>query len=109
MGASFLSLKKVLNEKVEEAIERDSQYESGKFPEIIYEDGSTFQYHALTWEEVNAMLELIPDAKPYFDGESDEIIQIINEEASGYYSGQKKAEDVVNVIQNRVSLYLSEQ
>lgn len=108
-GISFPSLKKILNEKVEEAIETDSQYESGKFPETIYEDGSTFRYHALTWDEVNVMLELIPDAKPYFDAEGDEIIKIINEEASGYYSGQKQAEDVVSVIQNRVRLYLSEQ
>ena len=70
-------------------MERDSQYESDKLPEVIYQDGSTFQFHALTWDEVNVMLELAPAAKPYFDVEGDEVIRIINEEASGYYSRQR--------------------
>lgn len=108
LTTSFPALKKVLNEKVEEAIERDGQYGSGRFPEQIYQDGSTFQFHALTWEEVNVMLNLVPDAKPYFDVEGDEIIQIISEEASGYYSGQRGAGDVAALIQNRVQLYVNE-
>ncbi len=107
-GTNFPTLKNVLNEMVEEAIERDSQYESDRFPELIYSDGSTFQYHALTWDEVNVMLDLVPDAKPYFEAESDEIIKIINEEAPAYYSGQKRPEDVAAVIQNRAQLYMNE-
>lgn len=107
-STSFPTMKRVLNEKVEEAIERDRQYRSGMFPEVIYSDDSTFQYHALNWDEVNAMLNLIPDAKPYFEAEDDEIIRIINEEASGYYSGQRGASDVAGFIQNRVQLYVNE-
>lgn len=107
-STSFPTLKSTLNEKVEEAIEADSRYENDKFPELIYGDGSVFQYHALTWEEVNAILSLVPDAKPYFDVESDEIIQIISEEASGYYSGQREVGDVAGNIQNRVQLYVNE-
>ena len=107
-STSFPTLKKVLKEQVEEAIERDSQYESDRFPERIYSDGSTFQFHALTWDEVNVILDLVPDAKPYFDVEGDEILQIINEEASGYYSGQRGAGDVAGIIQNRVQLYVNE-
>lgn len=108
LAASFPSLKKVLKEKVEEAIERDSRYESDKFPEKIYQDGSTFQFHALTWDEVNVMLKLVPEAKAYFDVKGDEVIQIISEEALGYYSGQRGAEDVAALIQNRVQLYMNE-
>lgn len=108
LATSFPTLKKALNEKVEEAIERDSQYESGRFPEVIYQDGSSFQFHALTWDEVNIMLSLVPDAKPYFDVEGDEIIRIISEEASSYYSGQRGAGDVAALIQNRVQLYVNE-
>ncbi len=105
---SFPTLKKVLDERVEKAIEKDGQYESDKFPEQIYSDGTTFQYHALTWNEVNVMLKLVPDAKPYFDAQEDAVIQIISEEASAYFSGQKGIEDVTGVIQNRVQLYLNE-
>lgn len=108
LDTSFPTLKKTLNEKVEEAIAADSLYESDVFPELIYSDGTTFQYHALTWEDVNVMLNLIPDAQPYFDAEGDEVIRIICEEAAGYYSGQKSAEEVAGVIQNRVRLYVNE-
>ena len=108
LDTSFPTLKKTLNEKVEEAIAADSLYESDVFPELIYSDGTTFQYHALTWEDVNAILNLIPDAQPYFDAEGDEVIRIICEEAAGYYSGQKSAEEVAGVIQNRVRLYVNE-
>lgn len=108
LTASFPTLKKVLKEKVEEAMERDSQYGSDRFPEVIYQDDSTFQFHALTWDEVNVMLNLIPDAKPYFDVEGDEVIQIISEEASGYFSGQRAAADAAALIQNRVQLYVNE-
>lgn len=106
--AGFPTLKKPLKEMAEETIERDSQHESDTFPELIYSDGTTFQYHALTWEEVHAMLDLVPDAKPYFDMESSEIIRIIDEEASGYYSGQRTPEDVAGIIQNRIQLYVNE-
>lgn len=108
LATSFPTLKKVLNEQVEEAMERDSQYDSDRFPEVIYQDGSTFQFHALTWDEVNAMMDLVPDAKPCFDVEGDEILRIISEEASGYYSGQRGAGDVAALIQNRVQLYVKE-
>lgn len=105
---SFPTLKKTLNERVEDTMEADSQIPDDKFRMAIYSDGTTFQYHALTWEEVNVMLELVPNAKPFFYMENDEIMKIISEEASGYYSGQKGIDDVAGVIQNRVQVYVNE-
>ena len=98
----FSTLISTLNEKAEDYMEGD------RFPMRIYDDGWTFQYHALTWDEVNVMLELIPDAMPFFSVENDEIIKIINEEAPAYYSGQKGIDHVVSVIQNRIQLYVNE-
>ncbi len=37
------------------------------------------------------------------------IPNIVADEAQAYFSGDKSAEDVAKVIQNRVSIYLSEQ
>lgn len=105
---SFPALKKTLTEKVENTIEEGSQIPSDRFPTRIYSDGATFQYHALTWDEVNVILDLVPDATPFFSVEDDEIIKIINEEAFGYYCGQKRVEDVMSIIQNRVQLYVNE-
>ena len=60
-----------------------------------------------TWDDVNAALKLVPDATPFFSVD-DEILQIINEEAGAYYSGQKGIDDVVSIIQNRIQLYVNE-
>ena len=100
--------KKALYEDIEDTIETSSQAESHSFPRLVYDDGWTFQYHVLTWDEVNVILDLVPDATPYFSVEDDPIIQIINEEAPAYYSGQKGIDDVVGIIQNRIQLYVSE-
>lgn len=41
--------------------------------------------------------------------EDDAVMNIINEELGSYFSGQKTAEDVAAVIQNRVQLYVQEK
>jgi len=83
---TYPALKKTLNERVETAIARDD----------------------FTWDDVNVTLKLVPDATPYFSVKDDAVINIINEEAGAYYSGQKGIEDVVSVIQNRIQLYVNE-
>lgn len=83
---NYPTLKKELDKKADIAIERNE----------------------VTPEEIRAVMELLPDATPFFSGESDEILQIINEEAPAYYRGQKGADDVVSVIQNRAQLYMDE-
>lgn len=63
---------------------------------------------ALTRDALDAALELIPDAIPFFSVEDDEVIRIISEEAPAYYSGQKRLDDVAGIIQNRVQIYVDE-
>ena len=82
---TYPTLKKILDERVEAAIARDR----------------------FTWDDVNVALKLVPNATPFFSV-NDEIIQIINEEAGAYYSGQKGIDEVVSVIQNRIKLYVDE-
>lgn len=83
---TYPALKKTLNERAEAAI---------KWDEFV-------------WDDINVALKLLPDATPFFSVKDDEIIKIINEEAFGYYSGQKKAEDVAGIIQNRIQVYVDE-
>lgn len=104
----FPSLKKVLNERVEDTIEEGRQIPKDKYPIYDYGSGGAFQPHVLSWDDVNVILDLIPDATPAFSVKEDEVIKIIGEEAPAYYTGQKSAEDVMKVIQNRVSLYVKE-
>ncbi len=83
---TYSTLKKTLDERVETALARDE----------------------FTWDDVNVALKLIPDATPFFSVKDDEIVNIINEEAGAYYSGQKRIDEVVSVIQNRIQLYVNE-
>lgn len=112
-GASLLptdlpALKEALDTVVDSGMERDSQIPIEKFPKKKYHDGWIFTYHPTTQEEVDAILNLVRDARPALIAGDDEVIKIIHEEAQAYYSSQKSIDDVVNVIQNRVSLYVSE-
>lgn len=83
---TYPALKRTLDERVEAAIARDR----------------------FTWDDVNTALKLVPDATPFFAVNDDEIIQIINEEAGAYYSGQKSVDNVISIIQNRVQIYVDE-
>ncbi len=107
--ARFPSLKKTLDVITEYSMERDSQRQSDRFPiQMFEEDGWHFQYHAVTQDDVNVILELVKEAAPAFAVENDDIINIINEEAQAYYSGQKGIDAVAGIIQNRVQIYVSE-
>ena len=60
-----------------------------------------------TQEEAEAVKALIAVAKPAFEND-EEIYGIISEETGAFFHGQKSAKEVADIIQNRVSIYLSE-
>lgn len=59
-------------------------------------------------EEFTALAELIQGAC-YRVRSSSPVITIVQEEASAFFAGDKTAEDVAAIIENRVRIYLSEQ
>lgn len=61
-----------------------------------------------TQEQVDQVKELIAGITAVDGAISNDILNIINEEAAGYFSGQKTAEQVAETIQSRVWVYLSE-
>lgn len=85
----FPSLKKILNDIIDIEMERDRQRPSDKYTGRIYEDGLTFTFHAITWDEINVILDMLKEAAPSFYVENDEIINIINEEAGAITVGRK--------------------
>jgi multiple sugar transport system substrate-binding protein len=58
-------------------------------------------------EEVAAMLKTLEEVNRY-DGADREILKIILDEAEAFFKGQKTADEVAGLIQNRVSTYLNE-
>lgn len=74
---------------------------------VGYEDGWEYTYRIPTQEEVDMVMELMESAQPVSTG-NDEVINIITEEAAAYFKGQKSVDDVANIIQSRVNIYVSE-
>lgn len=107
---NFPTLKEIWNEQIEEMMIKDQERVNAgrRFVPLIYDDGWTYTTHALTWGEVNQLLDVLSEAEPAFRLTDDEILRMINEEAAAYYSGQKSAADVAKIIQNRVQLYVNE-
>jgi len=69
--------------------------------------GWEYEFHYSTQEEIDQINALI-DAAVAIDVDS-EIMSIIEEEASGYLSGQKSLDEVITLIQSRVQIYVSER
>ena len=110
MLGEFPSLKKHMDTIASSEMEEDRKWaeEGYEFGARIFEDGTVIQFHALTREEIDTILGLVKYARPYFSAQEDQVLRIIGEEAAAYYSGQKGAEAVMEIIQNRVQLYVNE-
>lgn len=75
---------------------------------VGYKDGWSYTYHQTTQEEVDQVLALMKEARPVNYNGNDEITNIINEEAEGFFKGQKSVDEVAGIIQNRINIYVSE-
>lgn len=82
-----------------EKVEYDEEYyfngESIPLPQITKEELSELKAAILKVNKTQAVFE--------------DIVPIIEEEAAYFFEGQKSAQDVANIIQSRVSIYLKEK
>lgn len=77
-----------------------------KFPEEIILDG--VKYGPVTEAETKKMIEAYEKARYYTDLQRD-IVLLIGEEASFYFSDQKSLEDVLDIIESRINVMLEEK
>ena len=73
----------------------------------VNDDGSISIY-AMTQEQVDQILDLI-NATTAVYGYDESILNIISDEATAYFAGEKSLDDTANMIQSRVNLYVAEQ
>ena len=73
----------------------------------VDENWNTVVCPAITKEQKEKVRNAFLEATVYGDEEY-EINSIITEEAEPYFKGDKELDDVINIIQNRVQLYLDE-
>lgn len=70
-------------------------------------DDFSMDIYAATQEDVDAIKELINATDNAL--QLDQNIQnIITEEAGGYFQGQKTAQEVADIIQSRIQIYVNE-
>lgn len=71
------------------------------------DDDRSFEVYEASWEDIDAVRRLVEQASGKFEYDT-VITDIVREEADAYLKGAKTAAEVSEIIQNRVSLYLSE-
>lgn len=98
----------VLDENGERILQLDGNYEVVEGTHYKIFIGGNPRYY-LEEAEIADVLQAIEslDFTPEREGES-EIVDIVEEEAAEYFSGNKEISEVVDIIQNRIQLLLSE-
>lgn len=88
----------------------DAQFEAQIGQESYFYDMDDNEVvRTFTQEDADLIRSLVENTVIAVGDNSDQISSIINEEAASYFSGEKSAQDVAATIQNRVSIYVSEQ
>ncbi|NLL77946.1 MAG: extracellular solute-binding protein [Clostridiales bacterium] len=105
-----LSMKRI-DALAEKAKQRESyEDENGQiveYDQTYYVGGVEVTISPMTQDEVDDVLAFINTVdQPYSYDEN--LINIISEESAPYFSGQKSAKDVADIIQSRVQIYVNE-
>ncbi len=117
---SFSTRVTLLEEMFAKAMEKE--YEKDEAGNVLYDEAGepiekikytwgygdwTAEIYAATEEEINELWQMIANVH-LEGGRSQTIINIVTEEAGAYFSGQKTAEEVAEIIQSRVEIYVNE-
>ncbi len=74
----------------------------------MMEDGTEHYIYAMTQEQADKLWEAVTTCNKIVDYDTS-IVDIVLEQAQAYYAGQKSAEEVARLIQNKVKIYINEQ
>lgn len=87
----------------------DENNKKVEFDDSFYVGDKDIPIKPLTQEEVDFLTDYIKNTTVISGSYSDEVTDIINEEANAYFAGEKTAEEAASMIQNRAGLLISEQ
>ncbi len=109
----FPALKSAFDKKLDESMERpyytDSDGKKQEYDDMWYIGGEEIKINPLTQAERDFVADYISNAKPTSYYYNQDIYDIISEESEAYFAGDKTAEQTAEIIQNRVSILISEQ
>lgn len=105
---------------MKKGIEQQAKYITQK-PYYMDENGNKVEYDDYIWlgeeqiviepateAEAQKWVEFILGVEQKANFNYDKAMEIISEEAEAYFSGQKKVEDVMSIIQSRMDIFISE-
>ncbi len=102
------ALDKLFEEEMQEEYYEDTDGEQKPRPKCSWGiNGVSIDTYAATKEQVESVREMIDNVRTR-RGMDDRLAEIIYGEAEAYFKGQKTAEEVAEVVQNRVQVYLDE-
>ncbi len=107
----FPTNKAIFDQKVNNVLNPENSDASGGV--VMYSSGSDIidtsaDQFRVTQDDVDKVLELIDNIDITMSYDTS-IMNIITEESSTFFAGQKSAEDTARIIQDRVRTYVSEQ
>ena len=86
-------------------IDENGEKQEYPYPDTYWINGEEIILSPMSQEQVDKCLNFIYSVnKPIYN--SNDVMNIINEEMESFYSGQKSAEAVAEVIQSRVQIYV---
>lgn len=106
----FPITKSALEESAKKATQKPYYMDDGEkveYDDYVYVGDQEIKLKPMTQEEVTEVMNFIKSLNQVYSN-NDSINNIITEEASAFYSGQKTAKEVADIIQSRVSIYVNE-
>ncbi|MDE5935943.1 MAG: extracellular solute-binding protein [Ruminococcus sp.] len=107
------SLKSAFTKKLDEAMENpyyiDANGKKQEYENTYYINDKEVKIPNLSKEERDFLEEYILGAEPTSFDWSENIGEIVREEISAYFKGERSAQETAELIQNRVSILVSEQ
>ncbi len=97
----------MFDKSFQDALERESS-------NYVMTDSGEMQEQKVrfTQEDMDVLMNVINNTQLFgqsYASTQDQLQKIVSEEVSSYFAGEKSAEDVAAMIQNRASIYVSEQ
>jgi len=100
--------KSSLEKKAKEAMKEQVDSETGiMYRQKVWVGGMEIEVEPPTQADIDQIMNVITSADKVANY-SEDVINIIKEDAASYYNGQKSAEEVAKTIQNRVQVYVNE-
>lgn len=111
LGWGLPTIKKLFLENAQKATQRpyylDEEGNKVEYDDYFWMNDEQIKLEPMTQAQVDEIVQFIYSVdKVYYNNE--EVRNIINEDMEAFYTGQKTAQDVANIIQSRVQLYVDE-